>query len=412
MDSNPGDVELGDIIIEDKDVSGNMISFMFQEHLFSPFVKGTIRLNQYEGMQNDFDGTKDSIITFNTPEGQKRKYTVRVNNIGNVHTDENQRSRTFDLDLVSKHAINNNFTPNYQKSFKNKQISGVIEDILKDGLGLDIPINIDETKGLQGSNYQPIILTQKSPLRHVDDLRRMSISKQNYDGFLMYSGIGSSGKEEFNFKNIYNLLKNEVVATITNKTNFEVNQDINTSIMNNAIEIFYPKQTSAMEKGIQYTSGTTKYDIQNAKVSVPELNYGKKRQELGSSTSLNPGKTSGFVEDPYNGMPYTGNLILEDSRRNDTMRAETAPYTESLFADMTQNFLTVKIPGNSNIKVGDIIDFEFRENTDSFNNKDTKFSGKNLVIGLTNYIGPITDTPRYVTYLDLVNIQTYNGKVS
>jgi hypothetical protein len=411
VSNNPGDVEIGSVDVEGKDVSEKFVSMIFQEHLLSPFMRSNVRLNQYEGSQNDFDGSKDSSISFSTPDGKKRKYTIRMNGISDITSTENQRSRNFSLDFVSPHAILNNATPNYQKSFRNKQISSVIPDILKEGLGLNIPINIDDTKGLHGSDYQPIILTQKSPLKHIADLASMSISDKNYDGFLMFSGIGESGKEEFNFKNIYNILQKPSVATITNLTNYELNSDINNSMMNNAIEIFYSAQSSAMEKGAAFGTGTTRYDVNKAVADVPQLQYGSERQTLGNTTSLNPGKNSGFVTNPYNGMPGTSNIILEDSRRPDSFRAETAPYTQSLLSDMTQNFLTVKIPGNSNLKVGDIIDFDFRENTENFQNKDTKFYGKNLIIGLTNYIGPVNDSPRYVTYLDLVNIQTYNGKV-
>ena len=410
--SNPGDVELGDIRIEGKDVSQHFVSMLFQEHLFSPMVRSHIRLNQYSGMQSDFDGSHESTISFGTPNGMRRNYALGTNSIGTVTTNGNDRARNFMVELVSKHALVNNSTPNYQKSFKNMQISSVIQSILKDGLGLSIPLNLSQTRGIQGSDYQPIILTQKSPLRHIDDLRRMAVSLQNNDGFLMFSGIGSSGGEEFNFKSLFDLLQNDVVAKLTNMTKFEMNSSVATTMMNNAIELFYPKQTDALAKGASFSDGTTMYDVNKASGNVPQTPTGPARQQAISSTSLNPGQVSGFVHNPYNGMPGTGNVVLEDSRRPDTRRAQTAAHTQALFADMMQNALTVKIPGNSNLKIGDIVDFDMREQTDSFANKDTKFSGKNLIAGISHYVGPVGDRPRYVTYVDLVNIQTVNGKVS
>jgi hypothetical protein len=412
LGSNPGDFELGNLTLEGRDYSQNFVSMLFQEHIFSPFLRTHVRVNQYEGGQSYFDGSSESSITFNTPSGDKRKYSsLLTNGIRDVTADDNQRSRSFTVDLVSKHAIVNNSTPNYQKSFKNRQISDVIGSILKDGLGVSIPINIDATRGLHGSDNQPIILTQKSPLRHIDDLRRMAISDKNYDGFLLFSGIGQSGGEEIFFKSIYDMLQQSSVMTLTNRTKFEINQTLGGMSMGNVIEMWYPKQTSAMEKTASFSRGTTRYDINKGKADVPRLQSGKARQEFGSSTSTNPGKLSGFVTDPYNKMPGTSNVILEDSRRPDSHRAETAPYTEALFADMMQNFLTVKIPGNSNLKVGQIIDFDMRENSDSFLNSDTKFSGKNLISGISHYIGPASDQPRYVTYLDLINVQTANKMV-
>lgn len=408
---NPGDVDISDLTLEGKNYLQNFVSLMIQEHIMSPMVKGSIEINQSEGAQAAFDGSQDSTITFRTPEGEKRRYSLRTNSINNVTGDAAQRSRNFIVDLVSKHALINNATPNFQKSFKNQQISEIIGSILEEGLGLEIPFNISETRGLQGSDYQPMILTQKTPLQHIDDLRRMAISSQNYDGFMLFSGIGQSGREELNFKSIFEMIKGSSVANITNMSNFEMNDSLK-SMMNNAIEIWLPEQTDALAKGSTFSSGTTMFDMNTMTASVPELAVGSERQQLGSQTSMNPGQTSGFINEAFNGMPGTGNLILEDTRRPESGRAETAPYTEALMADIMQNSLTVKIPGNSNLKVGDIIDFDFRENTENFLNKDTKFYGKNLIAGLTHYIGPISDRPRYVTYLDLVNIQTYNGKIA
>ena len=410
---NPGDVEFGDLDIEGTDVSQHFFSIVFKEHLLSPFVLGRVALNQYEGMAGNFDGSKKSSIVFGTPNGNKRRYdNMLVNNTSEMGIDDAQRSRNLMSELISKHAITSNFTPNFQKSFKNIQVSDMVNRVLSDGLGMEIPMNIDITKGLQGSDYQPIIMTQKSPLKHIEDLRRMAVSNENYDGFLTYSGIGESGGEEFFFKSVYDLIKGSSVGTLTNLSQYEMNSDLNSPLMNNVMEMYFNNSSNAMDKGHGFSVGTSKFDMHTAVGSVPDLKYGKQRQEYGSSTSLNPGQTSGYVTDPYNGMPGTGNIILEDSRRPDTTRAATAPYTESLFTDMKQKFLTVKIPGNSNYKVGNIIDFEMRENTDMFVNKDVSYWGKNMIVGMTNYVGPIGDRPRYVTYLDLINIQTYNGQVS
>lgn len=411
----PGDVEIGSVELEGKDFSQNFTSLMTKEHIFAPFVKTFVNISQYTGEMSSFAGSAESSVVFNTPDGMKRRYSkLLTDGIYNVKIDGGQRSRGFTSELRSKHALINSATPNYQKSFKNKQISGVVEGIMKEGLGLEIPFNVDQTKGLHGSDDQPIILTQKSPLAHLDDLRRFAVSDTNYDGFLLFSGIGESGGEEMNFKSIYDMLKKDPVVELTNLSNYEINSDLDSPLMNNVIEAFMasgPNQQSTFKKGA-FSKNSSRYDVNKASFDVPKLEAGQKRQQLGSDTSLNPGQVSGFVNDPYNGMPGTYNVLLEDSRRPDSHRAETAPYTEALFTDMMTGFFTVKIPGNSNLKIGDIVDYNGRENTDNFLNKDTQVYGKHIITGITHYVGPITDRPRYVTYLDLVNIQSYNGVIS
>jgi len=411
----PGDVEISSLVLEGRDFAENFTKIVTKEHIFAPFVKTLVDVSQYTGEMGNFDGTRESSVVFKTPDGLKRRYEkLLTNGLYDVAIDAAERARNFTTQFVSKHALINSATPNFQKAFKNKQISGVIEGILKDGLGVDLPINIDKTKGLHGSDDQPIILTQKSPLRHIDDLRRMAISDQNYDGFLLFSGIGSSGGEELNFKSIYDMLKKDVVAEITNLSNYEVNSDLGAPIMHNVIEMFMaagPNQQGSFKKGA-FSKNATRYDVNKAAFDVPKLVAGKARQMLGSATSLNPGQVSGFVNNPFNSMPGTYNVLLEDSRRPDSHRAETAPYTEALFADMMTSFFTIKIPGDTNLKIGDIIHYSGRENTDNFLNKDTQVYGKHIITGITNYIGPISDRPRFVTYLDLVNIQSYNGVIS
>jgi hypothetical protein len=408
---NPGDIIINKVMLEGKDYSQNMVNMVFHEHILSPMMKGFVQLSQYTGSQNNFDGSKPSNISFNTPSGQQITYNLVTNGIKNV-LNMSDRARNFTVDLVSPHAIMNNATPNYQKSFKNKQISDVIRSILTEGLGMKIPMNITDTKGLHGSDNQSIILTQKSPLRHIEDLRKMAISNQNFDGFLMFAGIGASGKEEFNFQTIYDLIKGSVVAEITNLSHFEINSNVSNSIMNNVIEQWLPQQTDAMAKGSAFSTGATMFDINKATAMIQQVTSGLARQKDISSTSLNPGKTSGFVTDPHNGLASTSNVVLEDSRRPSSSKATTGPYTQSLMADMMQNYMTIKIPGNSNLRLGQIVNYGYRENTDTFLNKDTKFYGKNMVTGITHYIGSLNDSPRYVTYIDTVNVQTYNGKIA
>lgn len=411
--NNPGDVNINQVMLEGSDFINNFVSMTFYEHILSPIMKGMVRVNQYTGAQSKFSGNTNSTISFGTPSGQTRTYVLSTNGIKGVEpNDDAQRSRNFTVDLVSPHALVNNATPNYQKSFKNKQLSTVVQSILSDGLGLKIPLNIDETKGLHGSDYLSYILTQKSPLAHIEDLRRLAISSQNTDGFLMFSGIGSSGAEEFFFKTIYNLIQESPIATITNKTKFELNSAFGSSMFNNVIEQWLNQQTDALSKGSSFSSGTTMFDVNKATAKISQVPVGPQRQQTISSTSLNPGKVSGFVTSPHNGMAATSHVILEDSRRPLSNKAPVSPFTAALMADMSQNYLTIKIPGNTNLNIGQVVNYDYRENTDMFMNNDTKFYGKHLIAGITHYIGPITDQPRHVTYLDLVNIQTNNGTIT
>lgn len=407
---NPGDVEISSLTISGVDYKDKLLSLSVTEYIFSPIISASVTVIQMEGDQSNFKFNQGDVasISFNTPSGQKRNYELAVDRVNNPQMGENQRTRKFTIECVSKHGITSAATVNYQKSLKNQTISDYVKTVATEGLKLSIPINVDTTRGLQGSDTQPIILTQQNPLAHIDSFVNMAVGSKSGDAFLNFSSVGASGGEEFNFKSLLTMIEGSASETITNKTRFELNSGLSSSAFNNIIDIKYPQQRSALDTADTLNKGHSIYRTDGTGEIVQSPNgIGVQRRTatkgLGSGT---PGE--GYTSSNGKG---GSSMILGDIARQDTYRQSENPLASSIIADMKNGGVVVRIPGNSNIKVGDIINLDLRENTENFLNNDTTYYGKNIVSAITSFIGPTIDNPRYVSILSVTNIKPANGSI-
>ena len=77
----------------------------------------------------------------------------------------------------------------------------------------------------------------------------------------------------------------------------------------------------------------------------------------------------------------------------------------AFLSHLMQNSAELEIPGNPAIKLGDIINLEIPNKTQSENEKgagETQFNGKALVVGIRHKIKPAGITPRYTMLLRVV----------
>lgn len=407
QNQNPGDVYISSLTIDGTDFKDKLLSLSVIEDIFSPMIMAEATVIQVQGDQTSFQFNENSKaqLSFNTPSGNKRNYDLIVNEIKNPQMQENQTTRKFTIQMVSKHSATAASTLNYQKSIKNKTITDIVKLVGSEALKLGIPFNVSTTRGIQGGDNQPIILSQLNPFKHLQNLASMAAGTKNADAFMVYSSIGSSGGEEMNFKALSELLQQSPVATITNKTSYEINSTLNQSMINNIIDIKYPKQNSVLDTLRSRQAIATSYDRSSHAGTKLQTPTGSIRE--GST----PGLNNSTVAYNNSGARLHSAVVMKDGSRPPDYRAETSPYTQNILSNMQKGGVMVKIPGNSNIKVGDIINLELRENTDNFYNNDTRYYGKNIVTSINSFIGPLLDNPRYVSVLSLTNLKTADGSI-
>lgn len=404
---NPGDVEIINLTIDGKDFKDKILSIMVTEHIFTPMLKATVTLIQTEGDQSTFkfNDSSSATLSFRTPSAQTRTYDLIVNKVGNAESGESQRTRKFSVEMVSKHAAKAAATPNYQKAYKNQTIADYTKALVSE-LGIQ-NVDIGQTRGLQGGSpsegKNPIITASNNPFAHLNNFKNMAVGMNQSDAMMMYSAIGANGQETFVFKPLTELLKGSGSETITNNTKFEINSQLTSTMWNNIIDKIYPQQRSALDNEALNKSHTN-YKFGTGQPIQSPLGTSKQASVPG----LNSAASYGFQ--PINGKG-SSTVRLENPVNPPTYRGESQPNTEAILANMKTGGITLKIPGNSNIKVGDIVTLDLREDTDNFLNRDTRYNGKNIVNSVISFIGPPLDNPRYVTILNVTNIQPSNGTI-
>lgn len=401
--ARPGDVNLGSVSIDGNDVSHMVAGMQFEESVFSPLSIGRIVLYQQHAIQQNLTGENAVDAVFSHPDGPLRRYSMALDAVRNQQPTMNQTARMLTLETVSLHAVKSMATA-FQGAFTGRPISSVVESVLRDGLGIDVPINVDATKGVLD-----VVLSEQSPIHLVNRLAQRAVSQtSDTDGFLFFSGIGGSGGEEISFRSIASLLEQETAHVIENLTATEARSSLSDLTWNNVIDYFVPNQMRSMDAVQPFATEVAEYDIASGRYRV-----NSSRPDQRSFPSGNPGRgrtVAGWQ--PFAGRSRFRSVVIGDSTRPPTHLAEASAKTRALMSDLQQSFVRFRVPGNSGIRVGQVIDLRLRENTGGRAAPDSRLSGRSLVTGVTSYVGPSTNPLRYVTTVTASNIETTNLRIA
>lgn len=403
---DPGSVEISSISLPGVgDVSNFLVSCTITESIDSPGVICRLDVNQQQGLQGSIQGG-DAKIRFSSVDGKPRTYNLAFNNFSSGTDSPNQKNKTQTIELVSNDMIKNYTNSNYQKAHKNTKVSDMIQTTLKNGLKTDKKINVSDTIGMRGTDNMTYVQTQRTPIEHVHRLSQYNaVGKNKDDSFMSWLAIGDSGKEEWNIKTLSELTKQGPVATYRNDTITERNKGLGGGDQFTIIEVMRGAGTQTMSRaaGGHYEQPT--------KFNMTSVSGDRARNPIGDGMESkvakmgpnSPGRSFGQSD----GKAATRRISWEDSResgKNLGNVPDTSASRRSGVDNLNQGAVTVKVPGNSNISVGQMIQLDLRESNESGQNLDTDQSGKHLVTGVTHYIGPVTDNPRYVTYITCSNI--------
>lgn len=411
MSKDPGSVEIGSITLPGVgDVSQYLISCTITESIDSPGVICNLDLQQQAEIMGGSTGGIAK-IRFNSESGKPRTYELAYNGFGQGSDSPNQRTKGISVELISEDMLKNQ--SNYQKAHTNTKVSDMIESTLKNGLKTNKKINKDDTCGLRGTDNMSFCQPQQSPIEHVYQLaNRNAVGKNKDDTFMTWCAIGSSGKEEWNIKTLRGLTGQGPIASFKNTTMTERGATLGGGDPNTILEVMRGRAEDRFCRAFGgYYKQPTNFDQQAVSGDRARNKTGNALrpviQKMGSRQR--PDTPFGVPE----GKARTDDIQWTDKRRdgdNLGYEADTAAAREAGRNNLGQASVTVKVPGNSNIIVGSMIDLDLRGSNETGPAKDSHQSGKHLVTGVTHYIGPVTDNPRYVTYITASNMTTAGKK--
>jgi hypothetical protein len=405
------------------DVKMGTVSIDYYEDIFSPTISATLVItnsgNSIPGSDNQGnpdlvcmtpDGELQSIyqglplrggervlmkIAGNSPTNPGLDFATNqednlyVSSIGNVIS-ENQRE-TFVLHLSSKEAIINE-TQNVTKKYPTSSpISASAENIIKEYIRTNKPIEIDQTSnkyGFLGNSRKPFSLLVTLASKAVPEISKDGATA----GFVFFQT-----KDGFFFKSLDSLITQEPKASYTyteiNKSSSERNNDFNILTYNTN------KNQKLLENLRMGAFATERVIFNPLTFQTTILNYGKneysgKSKNLGKE--LNPPKisfsdavdldlgetTSRVVATIADIGTFEPEVSLQQNADSTQYQAQSLMRYNTLFTQV----LTLTVPSNTNLRAGDIIECQFPKTTTSKKKEfDQEQSGLYMIKALCHH---------------------------
>ena len=187
----PGDVDITRIWLYSDDgnreynLMEQVVSINIYESLMSPIIYAEIFINDSNDLLRQFPILTEEYveIEFKLPNSEdESSYKLHVKEVKGLTVDEQQKSKTYVLSLVSMELIDDASTTIYKRYGGYKDKNGVahgseihtgIQSILTDYLGTEKKFEYEQTKGID-----EVLITKLQPFAAIDQLRRRALSKQ------------------------------------------------------------------------------------------------------------------------------------------------------------------------------------------------------------------------------------------
>jgi hypothetical protein len=283
---------------------------------------------------------------------------------------------------------------NYVKKSYEDATSKMVEDIIKNNFKSDKSVEVkDETKGKRRFNFN-----NEHPLNALRRLNSEHVSQKNKSSAYVLFQQSDNSSQKYIFSTFEELFTQSAVTTLKQKTTLDFSssneQDKANAILSFKVSdsFFTPSRafTKAEQHSYNHTTGIVdqvKQDEKDYKVA------GGTTKSKGTSTSSPSNANSVPVhtlKDSSNDKSPTG---VADARKN------RLDYVSHL----SQNFASLEVIGNSDIKLGSIVKLEIPKKADSESAAgENQFNAEALVVSIKHKIRPLGETPRYTMVLGVV----------
>lgn len=379
-----------------------MLEFNYYEDLYSNFITGNILINDSVGFLDTwgFNGNEYLTLSFSKPNyDAKIEKTFRIFKVSNrmLTKDQNENYR---LNFCSEEAV---LSEQYRvsKSYKNKKVSDIVKDILKNELLVNTikfkDENIEETRGVRD-----IIVPNKKPFESINWLSTQAISNKSStlgSSYLFYENF-----EGFNFKSLQNLFGGVVYASYNYEpknigqtvqldfrnvlsydvvSNFDTLNSINTGTYANRLLTIDPIRQNYKITDFDYDNYFTKTNKLNKNKIMSDAQNRKKQKMNQTPESVLRVATTNTGQSTYN--PY---IKAKHPNIKDINIETTVPNRISQIAQLNTIKYNLTVPGDPLLSVGRIIEFNLPSVGTSETGRvlDSYYSGKYLVTALKHHI--------------------------
>lgn len=407
-DIMPGDINLQTITLlsEDRQRQYDMLPQVqhidFYESILSPVLFCDLTVSDSIGLLQSFPiiGEEYVSIVMQTPGARGAPATLlfRVNQVKDKVVNENLKSCTYTIQLVSAEVVRNAsrmITLPYENTIDN-----VIQSIVRDELGTQKPVHVDHTIGIEKGT-----ITRMEPFKAIDFLRRKAVSAQ----YKSSSWVFYESRDGYFFTTIERLMDEGAKAIATGHSDKEFffdasrKESVSSVTIRNILaynQISFADTVSKIQSG-GISNEVAEFDIMTGSVrkvkSDPQQQF--KTADGSASAPLN---TSGFIGNHSKTTAAT-RFVTVSSDRPDTQLAERISQSATFTQAITQNIVQVHVYGDTEIKLGDVIKCSFPSASGSDDDKGvSRLDSGNYLVAKIRHMIINGDRPSHSMALELI----------
>lgn len=398
-----GDVIIKDITLSNKNTkavinpSDQIFSIDIYEDFNSPTLYAEISFDDRIGLIHDFPIMGEEIfeMTFQTP-GLPYPTTYKFNSfaVSDVQQQLNGKGYTYTLKCVSREQLtqsNINIAHSY-----NETINGVVDSIFSNYLKTDKIVNIDPCKG-----NETIVFPRVTPFIAIDIIRKRAVHPK----YISSSFVFFENQDGFNFKCIEQMMEDGKNKIGSKKfyyfSNGQKDKSTEALMFRSIIEYENIGRTditdSIQSGGIKNRVKT--FDIFSKKVNDTTFDMAQKFPSMVGSDIKNNLNVSESTINEYAKEATFTYFIPKDTNRKENFLENMIGARLAFQKLFNSNFVRAYIPGDSALKVGDVIELNLPKASGTTESKgtDNMVDGNYIVSRLRHNITTVGKTKHYIS---------------
>lgn len=322
-------------------------------------------------------------MTFGAPGGVFATYNFIVETIADITEVGTNKGKAYNLHCVSQETMQ--AKTNYVQKSYNTDIGSMIQDIHKNYLQSQKPLNVEPTSGTQN-----ILIPNYDPFQAIDLIRRRAVSQMNNSSTYLYFETWQG----MNFTTMQGMQANGVVKS------FYETDTVGSSIFNDTYNTIISKEIPQIASATERIS----YGTMNQQVSTYNVRTRSYQTNniVMPQTSYNTPMFIAAFGSKYGRFSF---IPVDTASRPFTGINTMTPPQLAYAANMSQNQIKIRVYGDCSVKAGDTINLIFPQiqNTTGMVQPDQQLSGNYLVTRLSRNCGISTEVPRYTESLECMS---------
>jgi hypothetical protein len=374
----------------------SFVSASIYESIFTPGVVCDITVLDTQDIIGSLRLLGDETVefSFKSPNMKEASFTFALYELGDQVQMESQRAKTYVLRCVSEEAM-------YAKTnYVQKSYSGLCSDMIVDVCGSYLftkkRVEVERTRGNQN-----ILVPHKSPFEAIRMIRARSVSASDNrsSSYLFFEGRQNE-RQILRFCTLESRFATEPVKSFKQSGAININS-LSNEQDNNILSFHIPQQLSSIDR-IMFggprrvtTFNWTTWQFETQDIQTSDRNY----RDGGTGTDI----SSRFINRYFNARIPPQSLIPVDiSQRAQTFIPESTADFQAYIAQIMQNSLKIRVPGDTQLTAGVTIDCTLpnRSGTTSEMQEDPLMSGKFLISRVHHRIGMVQERPRYTCIIE------------